>query len=167
MSNKHVVGRFREFLRFFELAFAREISQIEKKLTQFLKGAELGYTREEVKTWLALRDGATHGDLKKAQTLIMEPDVRPFMPRIEQAAYDVLFNKSEWHSHSSERRETLRHTVATTDMDSSLQITQGRAANLELQITDPFGAFPMDLGAILTSPPEGWWWVEPAEPARQ
>lgn len=55
MSNKHVVGRFRELLRFFELAFARPISQTEKKLAQFLKGAELGYTREEVKvrchTW--------------------------------------------------------------------------------------------------------------------
>jgi hypothetical protein len=168
MSNRHVVGRFREFLRFFEFAFARKVSQIEKKLAQFLKGAELGYTHEEVKSWLALRDGATHGDLKKAQTLIMEPDVRPFISRIEQASYDVLFNKAEWHSPSRERRETLRHTVATTDMDSgNLQITQGRAASLEFQITDPFGAFPMALDAILTSPPEGWWWVEPAEPTRR
>lgn len=165
LANRHEVGRFRELMRFFEFAFARDISKIEKKLSQFLNGAGLGYSRSEVSSWLALRDGATHGDMQKTRVLITEPDVRELVPRIEQAAFDVLFNKKDWHSPSSERRQGQQHTVATTGAsDGGLQITRGRAASLGFKITDPFGAYPMDLEAILTSPPEDWWWVEPASP---
>ena len=159
LSASHPVARYREMLRLFENAFARRLSHLEKKLAQFLRGADLGYSRDEVKRWLELRNGNIHGDLTKSQRLVMEPDIRPFLARMEQAAYDILFNKQKWHDPSSERRSTLAHYAATTeDRARDLQITKGRAAKLTFQVSDPFGAFPLDLKAILTSPPAEWWW---------
>jgi hypothetical protein len=40
-----------------------------------------------------LRDPATYADLSRASRVLLDPDVEGDLPRIEQAAYDVLFNK--------------------------------------------------------------------------
>lgn len=163
-SNQHPVGRFRALLRFFELAFSRPTSQIDKKLYQFLDGSKLGYSREEVKSWLALRHGAMHGDMKKAQELIMESDVMILLPRMEQAAYDVLYNKEEWHSPSHIRRKGYNQTVATTDSDAKdLRVTKGKEASISAHVFDPFGAFPIDLLASMNQIPEGWWTIKPKD----
>lgn len=114
-STNHPVGKYRELVRFFENAFALSATQLDKKLAQFLSGAELGYSRTEVKEWLSHRHGSMHGDQKETSKLVMESDVRQFLPRMEQAAYDVLFNKKLWHSSSTERRTILHHDVATVD----------------------------------------------------
>jgi len=163
-SNQHPVGRFRALLRFFELAFSRPVAQIDKKLYQFLDGSKLGYSRDEVKSWFELRHGAMHGDLKKTQELIMESDVMLLLPRMEQAAYDVLYNKSEWHSPSQTRREGYKHPVATTDEEAKdLRVTQGKPASVTARVFDPFGAFPVDLQAAMNPIPEGWWTVKPLD----
>jgi len=163
-SNQHPVGRFRALLRFFELAFSRPISQIDKKLNQFLDGSKLGYSRKEVNSWFELRHGAMHGDLKKTQELIMESDVMILLPRMEQAAYDVLYNKKEWHSPSHVRREGYGHTAATTDGDAKdLRVTQGKEASISAHVFDPFGAFPVDLLASMNQIPEGWWTIKPKD----
>ena len=58
--------------------------------------------------------------------------------------------------------KAMRHALGTgslsEDQARDLRITQGRAAKLTFQVSDPFGAFPLDLKAILTSPPAEWWW---------
>lgn len=158
LSTNHPVGRYRELLRLFEYAFAMTLSQAEKKLAQFLEGADLGYTRAEVKEWLEKRHGSIHGDQKKTSELVMEADVRHFLARMEQAAHDVLLNKVVWHSPSTERRTVLPHYVATTDREGKdFRLTRGRDAKLVTQVMDPFGSYPVDMGGIITSPPSEWW----------
>lgn len=133
-------------------------SQLDKKLAQFLAGNDLGYSRDEIKTWFAPRDGATHGDLSKAPTLVGEARVRPFLARMEQAAYDLLFNKEVWHDPSRLRRNVLMHPVATTDSAAhGIRTTQGRSASFRVQLLDRFAAYPLDLKAILRPLPDGWW----------
>ncbi len=88
----------------------------------------------------------------------MEPDVRPFLPRIEQAAYDVVFNKAVWHTPSKERRDALQHQTATTSASGTeLRCVLGAVTAFGFQIVDPFGTWPMDLNGVLTSPPADWW----------
>ena len=159
LSSEHPVARYRELIRLFENAFARPIAQVEKKLAQFLKGADLGYSSNEVQKWIQLRDGSIHGDKKKTARLIMEADIRPIIPRMEQAAYDTLFNKTNWHEFSKSRTERLRLTSATTAENANdLLMTQGKSAKLVVQTDDPFGAFPWYVGGGLSAPPKDWWW---------
>lgn len=95
----------------------------------------------------------------------MESEVRPLLARMEQAAYDVLFNKETWHDFSQARRESLMFSSATTDPDSlDLQITKGKDAAFTFEVLDSFGAYPLDLGAMLTAPQSDWW-CDKGEPA--
>lgn len=157
-STNHPVGRYREYVRLIEYAFARPLAQAEKKISQFLASADLGYTRDEVREWVSKRDGTTHGDLKKTANLFIEADVRPFLGRMEQAVMDILLNKKTWHTSSSERRSAFPHHVATTDPQGrDLLMTRGLDAKLTTHVIDPFNAYPMDLNAVLTTLPESWW----------
>jgi hypothetical protein len=161
LSTNHPVGKYRALLRFFENAFSLSMSQADKKVAQFLAGAQLGYSRDEVREWFALRDGSVHGDLKKAPKLVMEADVRHLLPRMQQAAHDVLLNKVEWHSPSSARRTALVHHVASIDRSGQdLRITRGRDAKLVTQALDPFGSYVVDLSGSLAAPRPGWWYPE-------
>lgn len=160
LSSNHALARFRALVRYFELAFAMSFSRISKKLAQFLEGSGQGHSAGEIRSWVSLRDGAIHGDLQKTPNIVMEADVRPHLARMEQAAYDVLFNKLQWHSPSQERRAMLIFPAVTTNPEScDMAVIQG-SDNVELhfQIVDPFGAFVSDLGAALTTPPPAWWW---------
>jgi cation transport regulator ChaB len=162
-ATKHSVARYREFVRFLEHAFARPLNQLEKKLSQFLMAGDLGYTRAEVQDWIAFRHGAIHGDRQELKDLVMERDVRRFLPRMEQAAYDALFNKAVWHNASQTRREVLRHAAATTGA-TDIRLTQGFDCTIQSQILDPFGAYPLNLEGILNPPPRDWWY-EPLKAA--
>jgi hypothetical protein len=114
LSHAQALGTYHDLLRLFELAFALTINAVEKKLTQFLSTSNRGYTRAEVRNWFSFRDGATHGDMAKAKTIVLEGDIRPFIARMEQAAHDVLFNKLKWHDSSKERRSLVSPLAATT-----------------------------------------------------
>jgi hypothetical protein len=161
-STKHSVARYRELIRFLEHAFARPLNQLEKKLSQFLISGDLGYTRAEVQYWVAPRHGAIHGDQQQPEDLVMERDVRRFLPRMEQAAYDVLFNKAVWHDASQTRRKTLRHHAATTSTDTTaIRMTRGHDFSMHAQVLDPFDAYPLNLEGILNPPPRDWWYQPP------
>lgn len=151
------LGRYRELIRFFELAFAMPSSQFSKKLTQFLVGASLGYSRPEVNAWCELRHGAMHGDSRRTATLVLEADVRPCLARMEQAALDVLLNKLEWHSNSRERRSLWAPNSGTTSLDGQdMMIVQGTESTMKVQTLDAFLAYPMNLEGMMTSPPADW-----------
>jgi hypothetical protein len=162
-STKHSVACYRELIRFLEHAFARPLNQLEKKLSQFLISGDLGYTRVEVHDWVAPRHGAIHGDRQESEDLVMERDVRRFLPRMEQAAYDVLFNKTVWHDASQTRRPTLRHYAAITSAHTTdIRLTQGHGYGpIKAQILDPFDAYPLNLEGILNPPPRDWWYQPP------
>jgi hypothetical protein len=156
-AHENELGRYREFMRFFELAFALPVTQVGKKLSQFLTGAGLGYSRAEVESWLELRHGATHGDGKRAKRLVIEADVRPLIQRIKQAAFDVLFNKLDWGKASRSRRDLWRPTASTHAPTGKLCILQGSTVGFEFHLLDAFGVYPFDLSACLDELPDTWW----------
>ena len=155
-SHSLAAGKFHEYVRLFEYAFALQFSQLPKKLVQFLKPV-YGYTTEEIKSWTKIRDPLTHADGKKSDEIYLDSDVRSYIQRIEQAAYDVLFNKEKWHDKSRERRDIWAPIAATTNNSGNLVIKQGSEPKLGFQVFDDFGVFPQHLNGIITSPPKEWW----------
>jgi hypothetical protein len=156
ITQSQPLGRFREAMRFFELAFARPYNKVDKKLSQFLASGPFGYTREEVANWLGKRDLATHGDLMTPN--VWDADVAMFDDRIQQAVYDILFNKSDWRSPSRERRQAWDPLAGTIDNDGTPFLTQGVGGiELSFRIFDGFGAYPHDLSANVNKPPAEWW----------
>jgi hypothetical protein len=157
-AHERSLGRYREFMRFFELAFALPSPALSKKLYQFLSGMPFGYSHTEVRSWCSLRHGAVHGDRKITPNLVLEADVRPIVGRMEQAALDVLFNKQSWHDGSRQRRKLWSPMGGTTSPNGDLMIVQGTTPSITAQIFDGFFAYPLDLGGIITSPPQDWWY---------
>ncbi len=151
------LSRYREAVRFFEMAFARPVSAIEKKLSQFLASGRFGYTRDEVAEWLSHRHGSVHGDGRPSEDLVWDADVARFMDRIEQALYDVLLNKAGWHSPSQNRRDLWRPLAGTLDNQGGIFGTQSTGMTISFQIFDGFQSYPHDLSANLTKVPEEWW----------
>ena len=158
LSHKQPMGKYHEYIRFFERAFKLTYQKIEKKLSQFLVKGDQNYTRAEVKHWFDLRDLATHADIDKHFAL--ESEIRPYISRMEQAAYDVLMNKKVWHNSSRERRSVWKPATSIISPTIDLSITRGKEASFSFQLLDGFGSYPMDLSAILKSPPKEWWYKE-------
>jgi hypothetical protein len=157
LSQPHPHGRYREALRFFEIAFARPITALNKKLAQFLVSGRLGYARQEVARWIEPRHGSVHGDRTLAPQIVWDADVAHFMDRIEQAVYDALFNKKDWRNPSHGRRELWRPVFGTNDPNDGLFMTQAHGGVVSVQLFDGFGAYPHDLSANLNSVPADWW----------
>lgn len=101
------IAKLHELFRVFENGFKRAGLSLLDPLTDFLSSYpewDLGYTREEVKFWIEeLRHPATHADLKRSSKLVFDAEADRYIPRIEQAAFDVLYNKERWHSGDSKR----------------------------------------------------------------
>lgn len=155
-SHTTMSGRFREFVRLFELAFSRDFTQMEKKLVQPLHPA-LGYTQDEIRTWQALRHPFTHADGKLTKVLAFESDARGVIQRMEQAALDVLFNKSEWGVWSSKRRGGWMPTAVTVDAAGKAVVRQNSInVSSEWILLDEFRAFPRSLEMRHTNLPQDW-----------
>lgn len=149
-------GRYHEYVRFFEAAFALQFSQFPKKLLQFLNPV-YKYTRQEIDSWVNMRDPMTHANGKKSDYILTNTDVRRVTQRMEQAALDVLFNKEKWRDRSKSRRNLWILIASTTSPKGGLIIRQGSELSVKFQLFDDFDIFPMDLNAIIQTPPENWW----------
>lgn len=154
-SHTRAAGKYREFVRLFETAFASSFDQLEKKLYQFLLPV-FGYSRQETHNWVELRDPMTHADGKKSDVIALDADVRRITQRMEQAALDVLFNKAEWHKMSKTRRELWKPIAYTTSKTGGGNILQGSTLSVKCQIFDDFEVFPVD-NLEVTTYPESWW----------
>jgi hypothetical protein len=158
LASTHASGRYHELIRFFERAFRSNYKQLPQHLTHFLSRSDLGYTAAEVRKWIdELRDPLAHGG---RDTLVLESDVSLLINRIEQAAYDVLFNKVDWRTPSAKRRDLWTPASGTASEDpSEIFVTKGRAAVLTGTLYDPFGAYPIDLHHSLPEAaiPAEWW----------
>lgn len=155
-SHSLEAGKFHEYIRLFEYAFALQFSQIQRKLLQFLDPV-YGYTAEEIKAWISIRDPLTHADGKKTQEILLDSDVRPYTKRMEQAAYDVLFNKNNWHNRSRERRNVWKPKAITSSPTGDMIIERGSELKLVGQLFDEFDVYPVNLGAVIKDLPHGWW----------
>jgi hypothetical protein len=157
LCHETALGEYRDLVRVLELAFALPVKCLEKKLPSYLAGSGLGYHRPEITTWVSLRDGASHADKQKTNSIVLEADVRPIVMRMEQAVMDVLFNKKDWHHKSTDRRHLLRPNVATTSTSGSLRLVRGTDATFTIQTFDEFGAYPYFTYNLLL-PQTEWWW---------
>jgi hypothetical protein len=159
-GNTNALGRYRDFVRVFELAFRLDPKSLAAPLAEFLDPAALGYSEAEVSKWLRVRNAASHGDLKWPDSWIaFERDVQLFIARMEQGALDVLFNKKLWSDPSTRRRDVWYPTTATIDPIGGLRVTEGeftRVAVLDFAM-DCFDAWPVRMSAGNLSPPLGWW----------
>ena len=156
INNKHMTGRFREFIRLFERAFTKSSTKLIEPLYQFLSQNGLGYEKEEIKDWLiTIRHPATHADEK--EFFVTKPDVLPVIERVEQAAYDVLMNKSDWRSSSTSRRNIWRAPCGSKNRKGDHRyLTRGHAYSDSLLILDEFGVFPSALDGIISNLPVNW-----------
>jgi hypothetical protein len=155
-AHDNMTGRLHELIRLFELAFCSSGTKLTAPLAEFLGNSEYGYSNEEIKKWIFnLRDPATHAD-KKA--FILESDVRPYVPRMLQAAYDVLFNKVEWHDISPKRRFMWKPNLGIAG-NGGIVIPHGTTPSIAFQINDEFNAYPVDLSAGIGKNmlPSNWW----------
>jgi len=157
LAHDHPTGTFRELLRVFERAFTLTSSKLVVPLTEFLAGADMGYSEPEVRRWLTtLRHPATHADRKP--TFVLESDIRPVVPRMMQAAYDVLFNKDSWRSPSTRRREVWRPPTGTASDSFDIYLTPGEALQMDVEILDEVGSYPWEPNVVISRhmPPEMW-----------
>src|SRR5207302_5638328 len=87
----------------------------------------------------------------------LERDTMPFLDRMEQAARDVLLNKSSWRDDSPARRNLWDPTSWTESDTSRGKAKVGFAARIKATILDEFGAYRTDLRGVWTRLPEEWW----------
>ncbi|MDI6912198.1 hypothetical protein [Nocardioides sp.] len=160
LSAGHGVAKLHDLMRVFENAFAcAGVKLLVDPLTDFLKSYpwDLGYTRDEVRSWIKeLRNPATHADLTQARTVLLDPDIEPYLPRVEQAAYDVLFNKRDWHKRDSARLDRW-HFKSMIRRDGSAIVSEGG----ELQVFDQWdhlNVFRLKEAYHITEDtlPDGW-----------
>lgn len=158
LAHEHPTGMFHELMRLFERAFRLGPYKLVQPLAEFLAGAEgMNYTLSEVERWIiALRHPATHAD--RRPSFVLESDVRPVVPRMIQAAYDVLFNKEVWRTPATKRRDLWRPTSGTSGESFDVYLVQGNPTRLELQSFDEVGSYPLnlDVGLRIPLPPEFW-----------
>jgi hypothetical protein len=161
LSSSHATGQFHEYIRVFERAFRRSSGPLVRPLSDFLAGAtKLGYMRDEVNNWLrVIRHQATHADNR--DELATARSVAEVVWRVEQAAFDVLFNKRIWRAPDSERRSAYEWRSGITP--SGMFITQGDTPTMTMQWKDAFGVFPMYFGSFPT-PPEWWTGTAASQP---
>jgi hypothetical protein len=156
LSCSHLTGRLHEFMRLFERAFALSSTPLIKPLSNFLVKSKIKITKKDVSKWiLDLRHPATHAD--KKDEFVTEADVRPFIYLIEEAAYDVLFNKSNWRDSSITRRKIFspQAGVGNDNVVFIKKDTNGLA--IQTALLDPFGSYPYNLEGILTTIPQDLW----------
>jgi hypothetical protein len=151
-------GKYRDLVRLFENAFGKSCKKIAKKLRQFLN-SEMNYKKEEIDGWFSLRDGASHGDIGKAPKQIIEADVSQIVPRMEQAALDVLFNKSYWNQFDKIRRNLWCPESFTTSPNSENVHLSG-SPGITMEFIDCYGVYKLkqDIPHLLEEErPSNWW----------
>ncbi|MGA2230204.1 MAG: hypothetical protein ABSH22_04695, partial [Tepidisphaeraceae bacterium] len=156
LAHPHASGRFHELFRVFERAFRIDCGHLGTPLSTFLSSVPLGYTLDEVNSWIKIRGPITHADVRK--TFLLERDAFPVIHRMEQAAFDVVFNKKTWRDVSTERVDRWRADWGTTDSQSGIYVTQGRDARPAFHLSDEYGVYPWDLSACFNNPPPTWWY---------
>ncbi|WP_454063872.1 hypothetical protein [Candidatus Nitrospira salsa] len=140
--------RYREFVRFLELAFGISFYErrLAKKLTQFLSSGPGGYNRDEIDEWVNLRHPAMHGDYAKMDWIAISANVRQIALRMQQACLDVLFNKEKWRDSSKTRRQVWRPDAISTSKTGKVVAKYATPLSLLIRVLDEFGVHPVKLG---------------------
>jgi hypothetical protein len=151
------MGRYREFVRFFELAFKEAFVDLRKRLTKFFQPTPFEYSRAEIDEWADLRHPSMHADMKQAQYVATATNVQRLLSRMEQAAIDVLFNKADWHSESLERR-SIWIPNAFSRGGGKEPVVRQNSTNVSMMIRkfDAFDVYPVLLECKVSPIQDSW-----------
>ncbi|KAF0190298.1 MAG: hypothetical protein FD165_2798 [Gammaproteobacteria bacterium] len=151
-------GRYKDLARFFELAFGLPFTDIKKILYRFLDPMPYGYTKNEIGEWISKRHPIIHADLLKTKDIATASDVRDYLVRMEQAALDVLFNKSKWRDNSIARRNLWVPPAWTKSKRGDLAAIKGSSGiSILLRVYDEFGIYPKNLEATVRRIKSNWY----------
>lgn len=165
LTHSTASGEYRDLVRLFEHAFGGSHSKIDKKLYQFLNSS-MSYSRKEVIHWLSMRNGISHGDSGHAEKLILESDVSKIVPRMEQAALDVIFNKRVWGVNSKQRRNFWDAKAFTNSQDHTT-VQLDREAEITIELMDVYDVYPVKIDNNVVpyvqneNFPPNWWPMTP------
>lgn len=158
-SSNHLTGKLHEYMRFFERAFTLSSTPLIQPLSEFLAKSKVKIEKDDVKKWiLELRHPATHADRK--ESFVLEADVRPNIYLIEQAAYDVLFNKAKWRDSSIERRDAFKPKAGVGNDNVGFVVKDSTGISIQSQMLDQFSSYPFHLGGSMTEIPEELWFKQ-------
>lgn len=153
------LGRFSQLWRFFERAFNGGHVAAAKRLAEFLLAGDTrpNWSATEVDDWVQPRNGAIHAN--RAGMFFLDSDVQALVPRMLEAAYDVLLNKETWWSPTTTRRKAWRPVAGSADRNGRASfLTQHKVGGSVIaKLHDYFAAYPLALGineAVL--PPAAW-----------
>lgn len=127
-------------VRLFEAAFKKGGVDLKEPLAKFLHGAKLGYTETESDRWIDSRHRVVHAD--RIGRALYDGDVYSQIPRIKQAAMDVVFNKRDWRSKNTERVEPTK--LGTRFNGRHMELTVGVFTTFRPITTDYFGRYPIN-----------------------
>lgn len=161
LCQDHPTGKLHEYMRLFERAFARPAGDVCRDLlVDFLTPLRYGYDANEINHWLHLRHLSTHAD--KRLDYAVESDTRPVVNRLEQAAFDVLFNKEKWRDPAIARRKVFHPIYGSlsshgSKMFMALDAKGDARALVSFPFFDGFSAYPLDLRLDLSRcVPQNW-----------
>lgn len=144
LNHDAAVGQYGQLLRLFERAFRLGPAALTDPLKGYLVGhTSHGFTETEVADWIGFRGPAVHAD--RRDNFLLESDLRPVVPRMLQAGYDVLFNKQTWRDPSPHRRDCWRAPTGTSNDHAGVFITQGQGVSMSVQVLDGYRAYPQAL----------------------
>lgn len=147
------VATLHELFRVLENAFARAGESLVKPLTNFLTTYpkwDLGYEEDEVRMWVRdLRHPGTHADMQKSRRIAYDSDINRHVPRIMQATYDVLFNKTKWQTIDQSR--TMRWAFSSALRRDGTVLTDGTSSTFRtVGPYDHFGTWALADGVEVT-----------------
>ncbi len=149
LAQEHLVGRVRELFRFFERAFKTDGERLGTLLKQFLQNTPNKFSAQELNEWVRFRGQTIHAD--RSNEFLLERDLRMTAFRMEEAGYDVLFNKDQWRDASTARRSNLRLPGGSRENTGHLLFkTPSSTIRAQFQFLDASGAYPINLEMDLT-----------------
>ena len=155
-STNHLSGKFHEYIRFLELAFNKTNRALIEPTSKFLfNNSRMGYSKEEIKKWIYIRHKSVHANKKRG--FYTEGDIRPFITRIEQACYEVLFNKSNWNDSSTTCRDFYKIPAVSKNPNNDLIIVRGTEFSITKQVLDESGSYPLNINIHFNNMPIGYW----------
>lgn len=158
-STKTSSGKFREYIRLFEKGFKSSNSGLIKPLSDFLLSyTKLNYDKSEIENWINMRNKSIHANCKDG--FLIEREIISLIPRLEQAAIDILFNKSNWGNRSINRRNLFEFKRGIKDSNNNIFLPPLSNENLHLMFFDESKTFPINLKANFDQKkiPRNWWY---------
>jgi hypothetical protein len=126
-------------MRIFEAAFKKSGEELKGTSFLFLDKANLEYSKTEIDHWIHCRHRVAHADNKSR--VMFDSDVYSLIPRVSQAALDIVFNKKIWRNKSTDRLEPT--SLGTTFSGQEMRLTVGVYTAFNIITTDLFGRFPV------------------------